>query len=93
MFPISPFGRPPDDYLHPTITSPNLSYVVSSSATRYLADTCIRRPQSDKAGTRNDDKAYLYVAVSSLMDMSRLNNMYHDLIEAGTMAADRCCET
>ena len=91
MFPVLPFGRPQDDLLHPTITSPELRNVFARR--RYLGDACIRRSQRDEVGTGNDDMAYLYVAVSSLIDMSRLNNMYHDLVEAGMMAGNRSCET
>ncbi|KIW13198.1 hypothetical protein PV08_08385 [Exophiala spinifera] len=86
--PSQPLGVLKVPYVHTNVTLPELQDVFVG--VRYLAEWTLREPQTDDSeaidSAKEKEAAFLYATVQALVNMSRLNDMYHDLVEAVWMA-------
>jgi hypothetical protein len=103
--PPHPFGHRKKHVLHATVTLGDLHdlftrcwYLTDAITTRRpQARNCSRvkpapAPAPAPGALENTEAAYLYMSVSSLIIMTRLNNLYHDLVEAVRMPDASACE-
>lgn len=92
--PSRPLGVFEAHAIHMNITLPELYDVFVG--VWYLADATLREPQTENTAAldsaKDTEAAFLYATVWALINMSRLNDMYHDLVEAVWMADVSECE-
>ncbi|KIW76267.1 hypothetical protein Z517_11013 [Fonsecaea pedrosoi CBS 271.37] len=89
--PPHPLGVPKNHVLHASCTLPELRALFRRC--QYVGDASMQPSSTEgptpKGSVANKQAAYIYVTVSALIDLSRLNDMFHDLVEGVWMASAR----
>ncbi|OQU97291.1 hypothetical protein CLAIMM_03243 [Cladophialophora immunda] len=88
QIPPHPLGVPRSRILHASVTLPELHDLFARCW--YLGDASMQISPNESPtpaeSVQNKRSAYIYVTVSALINLIRLNDMFHDLVEAVWMA-------